>query len=127
MGKDTAFNCIDINDSIIIGYRQDFNLIESSFNIIHIINNGIGGDETLLSDSNSIMIGSLLGKKLIYNKNNNIIGFNCINNIESNINNNVIYGSYIGNELIECFDNTIIGNNNLNGTLSAINNIYMGN
>ena len=39
LGKDTAFNCIDINDSIIIGYRQDFNLIESSFNIIHIINN----------------------------------------------------------------------------------------
>ena len=33
----------------------------------YIINNGIGGDETLLSDSNSIMIGSLLGKKLIYN------------------------------------------------------------
>ena len=61
LGKDTAFNCIDINDTIIIGYRYGFNLIESSSNLVYIVNNGIGGNETLLSDNNSIMIGSLLG------------------------------------------------------------------
>ena len=72
LGKDTAFNCIDINDSIVIGYRYGFNLIESSSNLVYIVNNGIGGDERLVSDNNSIMIGSLIGNKLIYNNNNNI-------------------------------------------------------
>lgn len=126
LGKDTAFNCIDLNDSIIIGYRYGFNLLDSSSNLIYIINNGIGGDERLLSDNNSIIIGSLVGSKLVYNNNNNIIGFNCINNIESNISNNIINGSFIGNKLISAFNNTIIGNNNLEQAKNANNNIYIG-
>ena len=126
LGKDTAFNCADINDSIIIGYRYGFNLTESSSNLVYIVNNGIGGDERLVSDNNSITIGSLIGNKLIYNNNNNIIGFNCINNIESNISNNVIHGSYIGNELISSINNTIVGNYNLNEAINAINTIYIG-
>ena len=126
LGKDTAFNCIDINDSIIIGYRYGFNLTESSSNLVYIVNNGDGGDERLLADNNSIMIGSLIGNKLIYNNNNNIIGFNCINNIESNISNNIIHGSYIGNELISGINNTIVGNYNLNEVINAINTIYIG-
>ena len=126
LGKDTAFNCIEINDSIIIGYRYGFNLTESSSNLVYIVNNGISGDERLVSDNNSIMIGSLIGNKLIYNNNNNIIGFNCINNIESNISNTVIHGSYIGNELISSINNTIVGNYNLNEAINAINTIYIG-
>tara|TARA_B000000475_G_C16004897_1_gene450499 strand:+ start:740 stop:4447 length:3708 start_codon:yes stop_codon:yes gene_type:complete len=126
LGKDTAFNCIDLNDSVIIGYRYGFNLLNSSSNLIYIINNGIGGDERLLSDNNSILIGSLVGSKLVYNNNNNIIGFNCINNIESNISNNIINGSFIGNKLISAFNNTIIGNNNLEQAKNANNNIYIG-
>jgi hypothetical protein len=126
LGKDTAFNCIDINDSIVIGYRYGFNLTESSSNLVYIVNNGIGGDERLLADNNSIMIGSLIGNKLIYNNNNNIIGFNCINNIESNISNNIIHGSYVGNELISGINNTIVGNYNLNEAINAINTIYIG-
>ena len=126
LGKDTAFNCIDLNDSVIIGYRYGFNLSDSCSNLIYIINNGIGGDERLLSDNNSIIIGSLVGSKLVYNNNNNIIGFNCINNIESNISNNIINGSFIGNKLISAFNNTIIGNNNLEQAKNANNNIYIG-
>ena len=126
LGKDTAFNCSDINDSIIIGYRYGFNLTESSSNLVYIVNNGIGGDERLVAGNNSIMIGSLIGNKLIYNDNNNIVGFNCINNIESNISNNVIHGSYIGNELISGINNTIVGNYNLNEAINAINTIYIG-
>lgn len=123
LGKETAFNAVDTNDSIIIGYRIGYDLINSSSNIVYILNNSLGDINT---DNNSIIIGSEIGNKIIYNNNNNIIGHNVINNIESNISDNIIIGSYVGNELIESYTNTIIGNNNLNGVISATNNIYIG-
>ena len=54
LGKETAFGAIDIEDTIIIGYRIGYNLINSSSNLVYINNNSLKNIDT---DNNSIIIG----------------------------------------------------------------------
>lgn len=124
LGKNTAFNCLDINDSIIAGYRVGFDLTSSSSNLVYITNHGL---QTINKDHNSTIIGSKLLNNIVESKNNLITGFNQFNNIQSNIENTITYGNNIGNNLLYSKNNIIIGSDSLLQIEKASDNILIGN
>ena len=124
LGKDAAYNSIDINDSIITGYSAGFNLTSSCSNLIYITNKSL---KNVNNNNNSTVIGSELLKKFIKGNNNLITGFNQLNNITSNIIDTITYGNNIGNNLINSKNNIVIGCDNLSNVTTAFNNIVIGN
>ena len=124
LGKDAAYNCLDINDSIISGYRVGFNLTNSSSNLVYVVNKGL---EQINKDHNTTIIGSKLFKNVMESKNNLITGFNQFNSIESNVQHNITYGSEIGNNLLNSKNNIVIGIDNLSNVTIANSNLFIGN
>ena len=124
LGTNTAFNCLDINDSIIAGYRVGFDLTSSSSNLVYITNNGL---QNINKDYNSVIIGSKLLNNIIEGEDNLILGFNQFNDIKTNITNTITYGNNIGNHLQYSKNNIIIGTDNLSNVITATDNIFIGN